>query len=353
MKHKSCIWIAIGLSAMFLDAIGQDEATNLGDLTWKIRHDALEALTERMTTATVFERDKMALDIVEFIEHGTHDHEFGGGLHMAIKALGELKSDVAIPCLTRHLSFLPQSGLDTERRPTEMYYPAAVALRKTGGESVVDAMRALLGNRAADDIETRLALWVLCETEGYGTVEQFIAGQTEPLRLSTGVSLLDLLPDVGRIVASPFNLQEWDFGASAFVPNPNFQVFLKRLAMHPVDGGNDSIRRDVYPKSEESGVPDCMELENRIFREMLANIAENPSRLCSLLGDLAWFGSHATTREEAELPFVVMSWMDVSPQIFAMALKPHLKSRDSNMAAFAATWLEKVLSEQEMQTQGQ
>lgn len=340
---------------MFLvsfDAMGQDLLTKLGDASWKVRHNALQQVKDQMTMPTRNERDAMASGVVELIENGTLDEQFEGGLHMAVKVLGELKSDLAVPCLVRHLSFLPSFYFTTELIPTEMYYPAAAALGKIGGESVADAVKALLEDCATDDIKTRLALWVLCETTEREKVADWLKVQEPIRRLSTGESLLELMPTVGQVMEPPFQLQEWDFGAAAFEPHSGAQDFLKRLVAERIAGEDDPFAWKVYPDTEEAVVPDSLEMADRMFRKCIVSIAGNLPGLCSLLGDLAWFGSHATTPEEAEVPFVVMSWADVPPDIFVVALKPHLKSRDPAMAAFVSQWLEKVSAEQEMQDKG-
>ncbi len=350
MKCKMIFMFFMGVVPFV--AMGQDWLSKLCDTSWKVRHDAVQQVTDQLTMATKNERDVMTSDVVELIESGSLDKQFQGGLHMAVNVLGALKSDLAVPCLVRHLSFLPSSYFTSELIPTEMYYPAAVALRKIGGESVVCAMNALLDDQAADDIKTRLALWVLCETTEREKVADWLAGQERLRRLSTGETLLELMPTVGQVMEPPFQLQEWDFGAAAFEPHSGVQDFLKRLVAERIAGEDDPFAWKVDPGTEEAEVPDSLEMADRMFRKCIVNIAGNLPGLCSLLGDLAWFGSHATTPEEAEAPFVVMSWADIPPDVFVVALKPHLKSRNPNMAAFAAQWLEKVSAEQKMQDKG-
>lgn len=127
---------------------------------------------------------------------------------MALDALGELRSEKAIPCLVERLTFLPDPFLVEELLPTEMHYPAAGALVKIGAASI-GPMESLLADGGAGDVEKRLGLWVLCETLGREAAEEWLKTRSSPPKLSTGESLVDLLQSVGRVFLPPGNRTDW------------------------------------------------------------------------------------------------------------------------------------------------
>ena len=183
-------------------------AARIADPAWPVRQEALKAIANHGKTAGIAERDRLALSITEGIESGTLGGGYRGEMHMALDALGNLRSEKAIPCLVERLTFLPDPFLVEELLPTEMHYPAAGALVKIGAASI-GPMESLLADGGAGDVEKRLGLWVLCETLGREAAEEWLKTRSSPPKLSTGESLVDLLQSVGRVFLPPGNRTDW------------------------------------------------------------------------------------------------------------------------------------------------
>ena len=207
MSRKNLGLIAVGL-ACAINATGGDLVGRLTDSSGTVRRNALNELRVLANTTTSFERDRLALSITEVIESGTLGGGYRGEMHMALDALGELRSEKAIPCLVKRLTFLPDPFLVEELLPTEMHYPAAGALVKIGS-GTIDPMKSLLADGDAGDVEKRLGLWVLCETLGREQAEEWLKTRPSPLKLSTGESLVDLLQSVGQVFLPPGNRADW------------------------------------------------------------------------------------------------------------------------------------------------
>ena len=180
----------------------------IADPAWPVRQEALKAIANLGKTAGIAERDQLAMSIAELIGSGTLGGGHRGGMHMALDALGELRSEKAIPCLVERLAFLPDPFLVEELLPTEMHYPAAGALVKIG-PGTIDPVKSLLADSGAGDLEKRLGLWVLCETLGRERTEEWMKTRPSLLKLSTGESLVDLLPSVGQVFLPPGNRTDW------------------------------------------------------------------------------------------------------------------------------------------------
>ncbi len=183
-------------------------AERIANPAWPVRQEALKAIANLGKTAGIAERDQLAMSIAELIASGTLGGGHRGGMHMALEALGELRSEKAIPCLVERLAFLPDPFLVEELLPTEMHYPAAGALVKIGAGAIAP-MKSLLSDGDAGDVEKRLGLWVLCETLGRERTEEWMKTRPSPLKLSTGESLVDLLPSVGQVFLPPGNRTDW------------------------------------------------------------------------------------------------------------------------------------------------
>ncbi len=207
MNKKNMGLIAVGL-ACAINASGGDVVSRLADSSGTVRRNALNELHVLANTTTSFERDRLAMSVVELIGTGTLGGGYRGGMHTALEALGELRSAQAVPCLLEHLTFLPDPLLVEELLPTEMHYPAAWALVKIGGGSI-EPMKSFLAGDGAGDVEKRLGLWVLCETLGRPRTEEWLGNQPSPLKLSTGESLGGLLQTVGQVLLPPGDRTDW------------------------------------------------------------------------------------------------------------------------------------------------
>lgn len=207
MKKRMLVSIAVGILLAF-DAMGNELVQGLSSDSWAERQNILNQIVTVSKMAPDSERDSMAIAIVDLIKTRQLPEGYQGALHMAIEALGHLRSQRAIPCLVEHLAFLPDAYLVEERLPTEMHYPAAVSLVKIGGHAV-DAMKEVLVADGVGDVEKRLALWVVCEISGRKKTTEWLKGGKHPLLLSSGEALADLLPTVGKVLEPPGRRTEW------------------------------------------------------------------------------------------------------------------------------------------------
>lgn len=197
----SCLSGNIGDAAMAEDIMNQIQSPEL-----TIRRNALQ-LAGTITSAG--DRDGIAASICAIVNKGTLDTKFEGGLHTAITVLGELKSEVGIPCLLKYLTFVPEEYRVEERILTEMYFPAALSLVRIGRPSV-RYMKEILEDDEADDVSKKLAAWIMDEIEGPGEALKYVNSIAKPAMLSHGQALRDALSHRRPTFEHPDKLLGWE-----------------------------------------------------------------------------------------------------------------------------------------------
>lgn len=142
------------------------EQKKLGQRLPELSVDSLEELSPESRAALID-------DLVYLLENRWRRGLTGRNwqLHQAIRALGNLKAETAIPVLASKIDFLPDGQAVIDSQPTELAFPCALALARIGAPSS-EELAALVAS--GPDSKKGFAAWTLMQIIGLDTAKKKI-----------------------------------------------------------------------------------------------------------------------------------------------------------------------------------
>jgi hypothetical protein len=167
MTIKTSRLLAVLVSVSFVIPVlrGSAMGINTGNLFNEKLKDRRAAYEEVVSVKDTTERQQIILSLIEILRREEIDRTFEGPLHLAIKALGVLKAEEAVPDMLPYFTFVPEGYRVEEIIPTQWYYPTARAFVEIG-KPVTEYMDSIIVAENQSDEAKRLAAWVIKEVEG-------------------------------------------------------------------------------------------------------------------------------------------------------------------------------------------
>jgi hypothetical protein len=167
-----------------------------------------QALAELEGFAGTADVDVLATTICSAIEKMRPTGTFEGPLEFSLLALGKLRAKQGIPTLLQYLTFIPTVSMVDEKRVTESYFPAVIALSQIG-EPAVANLSALLQNPKSSDQEKHLAAWILMQVLGLEKAVKKVQESPVEMKFSNGRLIGEFLKTYRASFEYPDSSKDW------------------------------------------------------------------------------------------------------------------------------------------------